>query len=79
MSEKSNLITSDVTGITYDPKEVVRLLNAKQIALFIRFGCKVVDIYDSVDFKTGEPVLVVLFYKKETAVPYDLWCKHELK
>lgn len=80
MSETTiNKITSQVTGITYDPKEVVRILNMKQAAAFCKYGCKIIDVYDSIDFKTGEPIMVILFRKSDTAIPYELWCKHELK
>ena len=36
-----------------------------------------VDIYPSIDFKTNNPVLVVLFKRKDTIDAYDRWCKSE--
>lgn len=74
----SDLVTSEVTGITYDPKSVVRLLNMKQAAAFCKFGCKIIDVYPSLDYKTNEPLMVIIFLKEDTREAYDLWCKHEL-
>ena len=74
----NNLVTSEVTGITYNPKDVVRILNMRQCAAFCSYGCKIVDVYPSVDYKTGVPIMVVLFFKNDTKEAYDLWCKHEL-
>lgn len=73
-----DLVTSEVTGKTYDPSKVVRILNMKQAAAFCTQGCKIIDVYPSVDYKTGEPLMVILFLKEDTREAYDLWCKHEL-
>lgn len=73
-----DLVTSEVTGITYNPKDVVRILNMKQAAAFCAQGCKIIDVYPSVDYKTGSPLMVMLFMKEDTREAYDLWCNHEL-
>ncbi len=35
---------------------------------------KPVDIYTSVDFKSNNPVLVVLFNREDTNDAYSRWC-----
>lgn len=75
---KNGMIHSEITGLDYDPREMVRLVNPKQSATFAIHNAKLYDIYPSRDFKTGEPVWVYLFNRKEVSRLYDLWCRHEL-
>lgn len=72
-----NLVHSDITGIDYSPKDVVRLLNLKQICTYLQLNKKPVDIYPSKDYKTGDPVLVVLFNRQDTKDVYERWCNSE--
>lgn len=72
--DKNNLIHSDITGKDYYPHEVVRLVNIRQICSYLQMNKKPVDIYSSIDFNTGNPVLVVLFNKEETKDAYKRWC-----
>jgi len=48
-----DLVTSEVTGKTYDPSKAVRILNSLQCAKYMKNHCYPVDIYPSIDFKTG--------------------------
>lgn len=72
-------VQSQTTGKTYSPADVVRIINYKQSAAYMAHGAELLDIYTSKDFKTGDPLLVFIFNRKETTLLYDLWCKHELK
>lgn len=73
--KKDNKIHSDITGRDYYPSQVVRLINLRQICSYLQMNKRPVDIYPSVDFKTNNPVLVVLFLRDETKDAYDRWCE----
>lgn len=75
----SEIIHSDITGKDYDIKDAIRLINLRQCALYIKNGCPLLDIYSSIDYDTGDPIIVFLFDRKESKKYFDLWCKHELK
>ena len=72
------VVTSEVTGKTYNPRDVVRILNMQQACKYIKAKCYPLDIYPSIDFKTGQDVLVWLFNREETKDLYRAWCDHEL-
>lgn len=72
-------VTSQMTGRTYAPSDVVRILNGQQAATYVAHGAQLLDVYGSRNFNTNEPVLVYIFDRRETSELYDLWCKHELK
>ena len=72
-------ITSDTTGKTYSPSEVVRLVNMRQIATYALYGVEILDFYASRDFKTNEPIMVAIVDKNKSKEVYDKWCKFELK
>lgn len=71
-------ITSEYTGRTYCPEDVVRIINYKQAATYWSHGLEPLDIYPSRDFKTGKPIIVVLFDKKRSSELYKKWCNFEL-
>lgn len=75
MKEK---VTSQTTGKSYSPSNVVRIINYRQSAAYMSHGAELLDIYPSKDFKTNEPILVYIFDRSATTELYDLWCKHEL-
>ncbi len=54
-------------------KEVVRIVNAKQAALYIKHGAKLVDVYCGY-----QNTLVCVFEKESTQDLFDRWVKHEL-
>lgn len=72
-------IKSEVTGIEYKPKDVVRILNIYQATYYISRGVSLVDLYSSADYKTGEPRLVFLFNRWESKDAYDAWCRRNGK
>lgn len=41
----------------------------------MRLGKKPIDIYPSIDFKSSNPVLVVLFDRNDTKDAYNRWCE----
>lgn len=73
-----NEVTSDVTGKVYDPSKVVRILNQLQACKYIKHNCLPLDIYPSIDFKTGQDVLVYIFDREQSRDLYSAWCDHKL-
>lgn len=73
-----DLVKSEVTGKTYDPARCVRILNSLQACKYIKAQCLPLDIYTSIDQKTGQDVLVFLFDRNESKDLYTAWCNHEL-
>jgi hypothetical protein len=72
-------IVSEVTGIEYKPKDVVRILNIYQATYYISRGVFPVDLYSSADYRTGDPRLVFLFNRKDSRDVYDAWCRRNGK
>lgn len=66
-------IRSETTGHYYTPEETVRIVRWKQVAFYMRNGLKPVDFYVSADRKTGEDILVFLFYRNESQLVYQKW------
>ena len=73
-----DLVKSEVTGKTYDPARCERILNGLQACKYIKTQCLPLDIYTSIDQKTGQDVLVFLFDRNESKDLYTAWCNHEL-
>ena len=72
-------IVSETTRRKYAIQDVVRILNPKQQLLYIKSGLYPLDLYVSIDGKTGKDVLVMLFSKEESYPLYKKWCDYELK
>ena len=72
------LVTSETTGKTYDPSKCVRILNALQACKYVKGSCELLDIYPSIDFKTGQDVFVYIFDREQSAPLYSKWCDHTL-
>ena len=62
----------------YLPQEVVRIVNMKQALLYIKSGIYPIDIYTSIDDKTNNAILAMVFLKKDTSEVYKKWCNYEL-
>lgn len=71
---KTNLKPKD-----YRPQEVVRIVNPKQYLLYIKNGIYPVDLYASIDDKTNNVILAMVFLKSDTAEVYQKWCNYDLK
>ena len=74
-----DVIKSHLHPRSYYSGEVVRIVNSKQFKLYIANGIYPIDIYTSMDRKTGKSILVMIFLKEETKEAYDLWCRYELE
>ena len=62
----------------YNLREVVRIVNLKQILLYIKHGVYPVDIFTSLD-DYDRDILVCVFLKEDTKEVHDKWINHELK
>ena len=74
MKIKTNLEAKD-----YILKDVVRIVNPKQQLLYIKNQVYPIDIYASMDNKTGNAIIVMIFLKEDTSEVYKKWCDHELE
>ena len=72
------MIKSNIGNIEYNPKDVIRIVNPKQCMMYIKNNIFPVDIYTSVNEKTGAPILVMIFMRDQTAEVYKKWCNYEL-
>lgn len=73
MKVKSNLKPRD-----YLESEVSRIVNPKQCMLYIKNNVFPIDVYTSIDAKTGNDIVVMIFLKEESYPLYKKWCDHEL-
>ncbi len=71
-------ITSETTGKSYCAKDVVRIVNQSQAAMYMAHGAELLDVYVSRDYKTHWPMMVYIFDRVATTPLYDGWCKREL-
>ena len=73
MKVKSNLKLR-----SYTQNEVVRIVNQKQYLTYIKNGVYPIDIYASIDEKTDNTILAMIFLKEDTSEVYKKWCNYEL-
>ena len=62
----------------YTQNEVYRIINPKQIRLYIKNNVYPIDMYASFDDK-GNDVTVYVFLREETQELYQKWLAHELE
>ncbi len=74
---QSDFIKSNLKPRDYLIKDVCRIVNPKQQRLYIKNKVYPIDIYMSVDFENN-PVMVMVFDRKDSMDVYDLWCDHKL-
>ena len=75
--EMTPVVTSSITGLSYDPSKCVRILNLKQSAFYYSQNVTLYDLYVSSDYKTGQPVWVFIYNRNESWEAYDKWCRHD--
>ena len=62
----------------YIHNEVYRIINSKQVRLYIKNKVYPIDMYASFDDK-GNDVVVYVFLREETQELYQKWLAHELE
>lgn len=70
---------SKISGKKYLLKDVVRVIDQKQMKLYVKHDVYPIDMYTTTDIETGEDKLVMLFSRKESQPLYILWKNRELK
>ena len=70
---------SKINGERYLLKDVVRVIDQKQMKLYIKHEVYPIDMYTTTDIETKEDKLVMLFSRKESQPLYILWKNRELK
>lgn len=78
MKELNEKVETHLKPRDYMPNEVCRILNPKQQLLYIKNKLYPIDMYASIDEKTGNTVIVMIFLRNETTDAYIKWCNHEL-
>ena len=78
-NEKEMLVCSNLSPITYRTNEVIRVVNDKQFKLYIKNGAYPVDIYASIDEKSGKDIVVYVFKRTDTVELYKQWLNYELE
>lgn len=73
-----NKIKSRTTGREYYIDRSVRIINPLQIASYLEAGVTLLDVYPGKDAKSGRPIIVGIFDRKESFPAYQKWCNHEL-
>ena len=72
-------IVSHLHPREYSPGEVCRILNPKQQRLYIKNQVYPIDLYTSIDSKTGDDIVVMIFLRDESADVYAKWLNYELE
>lgn len=72
------MIKTNLKSRDYDLRNVVRIVNNRQQLLYIKNEVYPIDLYTSIDDKTGNSILVMIFLKEETTEVYKKWCNYEL-
>lgn len=70
---------SKISGKPYLLKDIVRVIDPKQMRLYVKHEVYPIDMYTTTDIETGEDKLIMLFSKKESQPLYILWKNRELK
>ena len=74
----NRLVRTRLKPRNYYPKEVCRIVNPKQCLMYIKHGLFPIDMYASIDDKTGNDITVMIFDRQESYPLYQAWCNHEL-
>lgn len=72
------IIKTNLKPRDYTPYEVVRIINPKQYLLYIKNGVYPIDMSASLDDKSNNVILAMIFLKEDTTEVYKKWCNYEL-
>ena len=72
------LIKTNLEPRDYAPHEVVRIVNPKQYLLYIKNDVYPIDMSASLDDKSNNVILAMVFLKDDTTEVYKKWCNYEL-
>lgn len=73
------MVKTHLKARDYSPKDVVRIVNQKQVLLYAKNEVYPIDMYTSIDDKTNNTILVMIYLKEDTSEVYKKWCNYELE
>jgi hypothetical protein len=76
--ERMEKIKTRLKPTDYFYNEVVSIKNPKQYLLYIKNGVYPIDIYTSIDNKTNNTIIEMIFIKNETKEVFKKWMRYEL-
>ena len=68
------VIKTNLNPRNYKPNEVVRIINPKQYLLYIKNEVYPIDMSASLDDKSNNVILAMIFLKEDTTEVYKKWC-----
>lgn len=68
------IIKSNLRGVDYNEKEVVRIYNRDQQTFYIDSGVYPIDLYTSYNPKSDRKIIVMNFLRTDTKDVYSSWC-----
>lgn len=77
MSEK-DIIETHLRPRDYYRGEVCRIINQKQMRLYVKNNVYPIDMYLSIDDNNND-IMVYIFLKEETKDLFQAWLAHELE
>jgi hypothetical protein len=72
-------VKSNINDNEYDAKDVVRIVNQKQILFYINSGVYPIDLYASYDERNDRKIVVMIFEKERTKELYQKWCNYDVE
>lgn len=75
---KKDIIETHLHPRDYYREEVCRIVNPKQVKLYIKNKTYPIDMYPSLD-DYGNDIIVYIFLKDETKELFQAWIAHELE
>lgn len=73
-----DIIETNLHPKNYYREEVCRIVNQKQMKLYVKNKVYPIDMYSSLD-NDGNDIIVYIFLKEETKDLYQAWIAHELE
>ena len=67
------IIESNLKGVEYTEKEVIRIYNRDQQTFYIDSGVYPIDLYTSYAPKNDRKIIVMIFNRNDTKEVYQKW------
>lgn len=67
------IIESNLKGVKYTEKEVIRIYNRDQQTFYIDSGVYPIDLYTSYAPKNDRKIIVMIFNRNDTKEVYQKW------
>ena len=70
-------LKSNLHGINYNEKEVIRIYNRDQQTFYVDSGVYPIDLYTSYNSKNNRKIIVMIFLRKDSKEVYEKWRNYE--